>query len=86
MSRYFVYNKDFDSNIVTFNNDNIYIEDAFNTDDDVSSDDGEEDYDEHELEYLLEEPPDIYSNDHPWDTRKVSYRNRPEIWMLNVCL
>ena len=41
--------------------------------------------DEPELEWLLEDPPDIYSDNHPWDTlHNKKYRFRPDIWMLNI--
>lgn len=35
------------------------------------------------LEWLLPEPPDIYKDDHPWDTRVNRYRFRPDIFMMD---
>ena len=75
MSKYFIFNDNefdnviFDNECIFFEAQNIMYED--------------EEYEE-ELEWLLEEPPDIYSNDHPWDNRYYSYRHKPEVWMLNV--
>lgn len=36
-----------------------------------------------ELEDLLEQEDDIYSDDHPWDTRVYQYRFRPDVVFSN---
>lgn len=73
----FVFNdNDFDQ--VVFENDYI----NYYSDEDEFHDDIEP---EPELEWLLPEPPDIYSNDHPWDTlHQRKYRFRPDVWLFNI--
>lgn len=78
MSNFFVYNDNEDGTIVFEDYKVLHFEEV-------------DEYDEHEilyddeLEYLLPVPPDIYSNDHPWDNiPNIRYRNRPDIWMLNI--
>lgn len=76
MSRYFIYHEnEFDD--VVFDDERIHIEeyDEFNIKNEIEE--------LEELEWLLEEPPDIYSDEHPWDTRVNNYRFKPEVWMLN---
>lgn len=61
--------------VILFHNYNILVVDSDRqdkSDDDVSDDDV---YDP--LEPIED---DIFSDDHPWDTRVKSYRQRHELW------
>lgn len=82
MPSYFIqHDNDWDD--VIFDDDRIKY-DNITFDDDINEDDYEDELD-FELEDLIERPPDIYSDDHPWDRRRFKvYRFNPEIWMLNV--
>lgn len=84
-------------NFVYFDNDwdDVIFQDDSLTYDNITFDSLNEESDEetdqeidefyYELEDLIERPPDIYSDDHPWDNRiNTMYRFKPEIWMLNV--
>lgn len=79
MSKYFLFN-DNELDLIRFNTNGL---DIISDESDIECD---VDYEEDVDEWLLEEPPDIYSDDHPWDSRKYSYRHRPDIFMLNVNL
>ena len=62
-----------ENDIVVFSDYKIYVVDA-----DVSDDESE--YDELEDIFAEYEEDDIYSDEHPWDTREYTgYRFRPDI-------
>jgi hypothetical protein len=62
--------------VVVFHNYKILVVSDNESD---CSDDSDDDY----LEYTELVQDDIYSEDHPWDTRERSYRFRPDIWLTD---
>ena len=91
MSKYFIFNEN-ELEEISFNNGRIIVddienevqqdffeyEDVYDDDVDVDVDDDDDDNDV----YL-----DIYSDNHPWDSRQYNrYRFRPDIWMLSYQL
>lgn len=61
-----------ENDIIVFSDYKIYV-----VPEDVS--DNESEYDELEELFTDHEEDDIYSDEHPWDTREYRYRFRPEI-------
>jgi hypothetical protein len=63
--------------VVFFHNHNIFVIDNNTERSDTRSDVSDEDTLYDALEPTED---DIFSEDHPWDTRVKSYRLRPELW------